>query len=647
VSSGQEVACPGQRFGTASTKQTEQDRFGRVRRLLSVEYVPHGLGVGPVAFDLDEIEWMAAHGEFPECIPDIGLHRQLDPRATLFHALLPGPFVLQVHRDALCTLAGAPDPLAGVESAFGGRVRWSACPPTPASIAALAGAEDGPLLIPGLGLFLSGGLQADVAAKADCLDDQATAFLTGPGRHRAPLLVPKSTAGGPTKPAEAPISAPNGVGTENLVASVRGLLSDPDRVLLALSEDERAYAARPDLERLLATAGALEPGIAVGGIRMVCDLQTARTALARPQEAETSTAGGAGDERHARLPARVTAVFIPVVGLLGVGRDEVEAGYRLRAAAHGLAVAAVLLDDEPPAKTGLSGGAPPKGLPTLDHGVPVEALEVGRGNGLGSFVGRAFIVTGAASGIGRDIARHLASKGARLGLGDINEPALNQIADELEAVTGRPVTVAGDLADEVVVDQLVTATARRFGGIDGAVFNAGVAIPGAIKNLSAADWHRSFEVNATAHFLLAKRLLPLLETQGIGGSVVFIGSKNMFSPGAGFGAYSASKGALAQLARVVAIEGGPFGIRSNIVNPDNVFEGSHLWSPELRAQRAAVYGIRPEDLENYYTQRNLLKVPITGMDVAKAVAFLLSDDALRTTACVLTVDGGVPGVFPR
>ena len=131
------------------------------------------------------------------------------------------------------------------------------------------------------------------------------------------------------------------------------------------------------------------------------------------------------------------------------------------------------------------------------------------------------------------------------------------------------------------------------------------------------------------------------------GSLVFIGSKNMFSPGAGFGAYSASKAALAQLARLVAIEAGPYGVRSNIVNPDNVFEGSALWSPELRAQRAAVYGIKAEDLEAYYTQRNLMKVPITGMDVARAVAFLLSDDAARTTACVVTVDGGVPGVFPR
>lgn len=262
-------------------------------------------------------------------------------------------------------------------------------------------------------------------------------------------------------------------------------------------------------------------------------------------------------------------------------------------------------------------------------------------------VGRVFIVTGAASGIGRDIAIDLAARGARLALADINAEGLGETAKAVAGRDGPPVAVDGDLSDARVVDALVANAVEQYGTIDGAVFNAGVALPGRITEISTADWRRSFEVNVTAHFLLAQRLLPVLESQGRGGSLVFIGSKNMFSPGAGFGAYSASKAALAQLARVVAIEAGPYGVRSNIVNPDNVFQGSALWSPELRAQRSAVYGIKPEDLEAFYTQRNLMKIPITGHDVANAVAFLLSDEARCTTACVLTVDGGVPGVFPR
>lgn len=276
-------------------------------------------------------------------------------------------------------------------------------------------------------------------------------------------------------------------------------------------------------------------------------------------------------------------------------------------------------------------------------------MEVKRvpGSDESGLAGRVFIVTGAASGIGRDVAIDLVARGARLALADINADGLEKAADDMQGPAGRPVTVGGDLTDAAVVDRLVSATVERHGVIDGAVLNAGVALPGRITELSITDWRRSLDVNVTAPFLLVRRLLPVLEAQARGGSLVFIGSKNMFSPGAGFGAYSASKAALAQLARVVAIEGGPYGVRSNIVNPDNVFEGSALWSPELKAQRSAVYGIKPDDLEAYYTQRNLMKVQITGRDVARAVAFLLSDEARCTTACVLTVDGGVPGVFPR
>lgn len=263
----------------------------------------------------------------------------------------------------------------------------------------------------------------------------------------------------------------------------------------------------------------------------------------------------------------------------------------------------------------------------------------------GRFAGRSYIITGAASGIGRDIARYLGRRSARLTLADVDGDGLAAVAAELAHDVPPPALVAGDLTDDEVAERVVAAAAE--GGVDGAVLNAGIAIAGTVRELTPAQWRRSLEVNATAPFLLLRHLLPVLERQGRGGSIVFIGSKNMFSPGAGFGAYSASKGALAQLARIVAIEAGPSGVRSNIVNPDNVFGGSALWSPEVRAQRAAVYGITPDELEDFYTKRNLMKVPITGDDVARSVGFLLSDDASRTTACVLTVDGGVPGVFPR
>jgi NAD(P)-dependent dehydrogenase (short-subunit alcohol dehydrogenase family) len=183
--------------------------------------------------------------------------------------------------------------------------------------------------------------------------------------------------------------------------------------------------------------------------------------------------------------------------------------------------------------------------------------------------------------------------------------------------------------------------------VDGAVSNAGVAVTGRIEALGLDAWSRSLDVNATSHFLLARRLLPALRAQGLGGSLVFVASKNAFSPGDGFGAYSVAKAAEVQLARIVALEGGADGVRANVVSPDAVFGGSRLWAGGLREERAAAHGVRPEELEGFYAARSLLKIPVRGVDVADAVAFCLSDRSSRMTGCVITVDAGVPAAFPR
>jgi NAD(P)-dependent dehydrogenase (short-subunit alcohol dehydrogenase family) len=108
-----------------------------------------------------------------------------------------------------------------------------------------------------------------------------------------------------------------------------------------------------------------------------------------------------------------------------------------------------------------------------------------------------------------------------------------------------------------------------------------------------------------------------------------------------------AKAAQVQLARMAALEGGPSGIRSNIVNPDAVFEDSGLWSEDVRRGRAAAHGVPVEELEQFYAQRNLLRTTISGQDVAEAVAFLLSDRSRATTGTVIAVDGGVASAFPR
>ena len=129
--------------------------------------------------------------------------------------------------------------------------------------------------------------------------------------------------------------------------------------------------------------------------------------------------------------------------------------------------------------------------------------------------------------------------------------------------------------------------------------------------------------------------------------MVFIGTKNVPAPGAEFGAYSVSKAAEVQLARVLALETGASGIRVNVVNPDAIFEGSQLWSAELREERAAAHGVAVNELETFYHERTLLKRQVRSQDVAETVLFLASERSSRTTGAMIPVDGGVKEAFPR
>ena len=186
-----------------------------------------------------------------------------------------------------------------------------------------------------------------------------------------------------------------------------------------------------------------------------------------------------------------------------------------------------------------------------------------------------------------------------------------------------------------------------YGGLDILVSNAGIAPVGRIEALSLADWQRALDINTTGHFLVAAEAIRVMKEQGTGGSLVFIGTKNVPAPGAEFGAYSVSKAAEVQLARVIALENGQFGIRANVVNPDAIFQGSRLWSDEVRQDRASAHGVALDQLEDFYQHRNLLKAQVRAEDVAEAVLFLASERSSKTTGAMLPVDGGIQEAFPR
>ncbi|MSQ23580.1 MAG: bifunctional rhamnulose-1-phosphate aldolase/short-chain dehydrogenase [Chloroflexi bacterium] len=259
------------------------------------------------------------------------------------------------------------------------------------------------------------------------------------------------------------------------------------------------------------------------------------------------------------------------------------------------------------------------------------------------------LVTGAAQGLGAAIAKRLALEGAHVVVTDLNETGAAAVASEIASTNGpgRAVATRLDVTDEESVRAAYEFARLTYGGLDILVSNAGVAHVSPIESLSLDLWEKSLAVNATGHFLVARETIHAFKEQGLGGAMVFVATKNVTAPGKDFGAYSAAKAAEAQLARVLAIEGGEYGIRANMVNPDAIFEGSGLWSDEVRRDRAAAHGIAEQELEDFYRQRNLLRARVTAEDVAEAVLWLASDRSSKTTGAMIPVDAGVREAFPR
>jgi NAD(P)-dependent dehydrogenase (short-subunit alcohol dehydrogenase family) len=188
-------------------------------------------------------------------------------------------------------------------------------------------------------------------------------------------------------------------------------------------------------------------------------------------------------------------------------------------------------------------------------------------------------------------------------------------------------------------EQVTTAievSVTRFGGIDIAVLNAGIFPPSQrLDALELGAWRAVMDVNVEASVVLLHHLHPLLRLAPRGGRVVVIGSKNVAAPGPGAAAYSASKAALTQVARVAALEWGADGIRVNVIHPNAVFDTS-LWSPEIVEARAQQYGLSIAE----YRANNVLRVEVTSQDVAQMCVAMCGPAFAKTTGAQVAVDGG-------
>ena len=260
--------------------------------------------------------------------------------------------------------------------------------------------------------------------------------------------------------------------------------------------------------------------------------------------------------------------------------------------------------------------------------------------------GRIAFVTGAASGIGKAIATRLANEGACVVVADLDLEKAQAAAAEL-GNTDVAIGVAANVADAAGVQAAIDATLLAFGGIDLVVNNAGLSLSKPLLETTEKDWDLQHDVMAKGSFLVSKAAaLPLIQ-QGMGGDIVYISSKNSVFAGPNNIAYSATKADQAHQVRLLAVELGEHGVRVNGINPDGVVRGSGIFAAGWGANRAATYGVKEEDLGQFYANRTILKREVVPENVADAVYVLTGPELSRTTGLHIPVDSGVAQAFVR
>lgn len=630
--------------GNTSTKTVERSHLGRERAVLRIKGSGSDLRTVELSdfpgLYLDDLLVLRERQAMTdEEMVDHLARCMVEPDAkrpsieTLLHAFIPARHVDHVHADAIVSLTNHVDATRAVREALGPDVALVEYvrPGFELSrrVADLVDAEAIVLAHHGLVTW------------SDDPEESIGRTLEMVRRAEAYLKARRPRAEPPRRPA---LTAEE---VRELLLRLRGRLAASARRVLVVDGETRAVTDRPDLDSVAeagpATADHLlriKPWPLV--VRSAADVDSAIDRFRERYTAYYEACRHLAPPGTAMFEPQPAVILVPGLGTVAAGRTVSAARVVAEVARHTNQVAATVTD-----VFGKAGRLPDDDLFGIEYW-PLELYKLTLAKPPAELAGRVYIVTGAASGIGRAIAADLAARGAQLVLGDRDEAGLESLLQEIRhGGAEAPVPSIGDITDEAASASLVNTAIESFGGLDGMVSNAGIAPAGAITELSAGQWSASMAVNATAHFLLTKHVLAALERQGLGGSLVYVATKNAFAPGAGMAAYSAAKAAEVQVARIAAMEGGRAGIRANVVNPDAIFEGSRLWSPEVRAQRAAEHGVPVDQLELFYAKRNLLGIQVKARHVAEAVAFLLSDRSEATTGCVLTVDGGVPGAFPR
>jgi rhamnose utilization protein RhaD (predicted bifunctional aldolase and dehydrogenase)/NAD(P)-dependent dehydrogenase (short-subunit alcohol dehydrogenase family) len=557
---------------------------------------------------------------------------------AILHALLPQRFVDHTHADAVVTVTNTPGGGERIGEIYGDAVivvpyvmpGFVLARAVHEQLAALgrSGLPAGPaigMVLLQHGIFSFGDTARESYERMIHLVDLAESYLR---RHGAWVLAPGGQAGAaPGGGGEAGTGeADDRAGERSLaIAGLRSALSAAaGRPLVVTSRREPRvlrFVGRPDVAEL-ALQGPATPD------------HVLRT-KPLPLLGRDVAAYGAGYRRYfddnaarAREPKTMLdpaprVVLDAELGLLAAGRSAAEAAIAAEIYLHTMDVI------ERADRLGGWRALPAQDLFDMEYW-DLEQAKVRRAGEPPPLTGEVALVTGAASGIGKACVEALLARGAAVVALDV-DPRVTALFPRRE-VLGLPCDVTAE--DQVAA--ALTAAAAAFGGLDLLILNAGI-FPASrdIAGLALEEWRRVMAINLDANLILLRRCHPFLRLAPRGGRVAVIGSKNVPAPGPGVAAYSASKAALLQLARVAALEWGRDGIRVNVVHPNAVFDTA-IWTADRLASRAAAYGL---DV-NAYRKSNVLGIEVRSRDVAEVAVELCGPRFSRTTGAQIPVDGG-------
>lgn len=574
---------------------------------------------------------------------------------TLLHAFLPFPHVDHTHPDAVIGICCADNGRAAAEAIWGNRYVWVPYvrPGFTLSKLIAEGVAANPraelVLMEKHGLVTWGDTSAACYARTIQAIGEAEAYIAErAAQGRAARFGGEKYAALPAEQRRELLA--------RVLPVIRGAVSAARRQILSWDDaaDVLEFVGSHDAPRL-AAVGAACPDHLVHTKRtplyvdwepradnvdeLIERLRAGIAAYKEDYRAYFARHGGAGDEMADPAPR---VILIPGVGMVNTGRSLALA--RVSGALYHRAIAV------------MAGATTLGRFVSLDEAEsfaieywPLELYKLSLLPPEAEFSRQIGFVTGGAGGIGGATCRRLLQEGGHVVVADINLEGARRLVAELDDRfgAGRATAVDLDVTSEAAVAAALRETVLTYGGVDIVVNNAGLATSSPLDETTLDEWNLNANVLGAGYFLVAREAFRILKAQGIGGGMVFVTSKNAVYAGKAAAAYSAAKAAEAHLARCVAVEGAEYGIRVNSVMPDAVLQGSAIWSGRWREERAAAYGIRPDELEEFYRKRTILGVNVTPEDIAEAIAFLASSKAAKTTGCMITVDGGVPAAFTR